>query len=73
MTPTEAGTWVQFLRDAGGWGLSVVEAGVIWYLWRELKAKDLRLFTLLDRTNEILAALQRRDTPRALPSPEVRP
>jgi hypothetical protein len=77
MSPETVSTWVGVLREGGGWALSVVEAGVIWYLWRELKAKDLRLFGLLDKTNDILLAIHRLATggrdgglPPSLPPPQ---
>jgi hypothetical protein len=72
-----ATAWVNFLRDAGGWGIAVVEAFVLVFLWRryeaKLDAKDARLFALLDRTNDILGLIQGRPAPRTpmLPTPVV--
>lgn len=68
-------TWLAFLRDSGGWGLSVVFGVAIVRMWAELKAKDAKVFDLLDKQNLILnaierMALRRNDTPpttRAIP------
>lgn len=47
----------------GGWGVSSILAFVVVRLWRELKVKDERIFTLLDKQNAILTLLERRLPP----------
>lgn len=68
MTPESVNTWVEFFREAGGWGLAVVEGFVVVFLWRKLEAKDERLFQVLDKTNEILLTIQGKQSGR-LPPP----
>lgn len=60
---------MEFLRDAGGWGLAVLEAGVIVFLWRKLDATNQKIFNLLDKTNEILSVIQGRPGRPTLPPP----
>jgi hypothetical protein len=50
----EAQTWVTFLKEAGGWGIAVLMGFVVVVLWRENKAKDAKIFSLLEKTNEII-------------------
>lgn len=53
----EAVGWVGLLRDAGGWGIAVLEAGAIAVLWRQLSADRALLVELLDKkSREILEA-----------------
>ena len=47
------------LQIAGGWGVAAMLGIVCWRLWRQLGDKDERIFTLLDRQNEVLKALER--------------
>lgn len=54
-TTTELATT---LREAGGWGLSVVLMGVIVYLNRKLQEQDQRIYSLLDRQADVLKALE---------------
>lgn len=60
--------WVDFFRDAGGWGIAVVEAVVIVFLWRKLDSTNTKIFNLLDKTNAILALIEGK--PRLPPAPE---
>lgn len=52
----------------GGWGVASILAFVVVRLWRELKAKDERIFNLLDKQNVILTVLEKL-TNRQLPPP----
>jgi len=49
----------EILQTAGGWGVSAILGGVCWRLWKQLGDKDERIFSLLDRQNEILKLLER--------------
>ena len=49
------------LQVAGGWGLSAVLMVVVWRLWKQVLDKDERIFTLLDKQNEVLKLLERLD------------
>lgn len=69
MDATTATEWVTFLREAGGWGIALVEAGVIVFLWKRLEQKDAKLFGLLDRTNDILMLIQGKEPQHRLPPP----
>ena len=44
---------------AGGWGVAAALVFVCVKLWRQLGEKEERIFTLLDRQNEVLKALER--------------
>lgn len=63
-----AKAWVDFLRDAGGWGVAIVEAFVIVHLWRKLDSTNGKIFNLLDKTNEILGLIEGK--PRLSPPAE---
>lgn len=64
----EAVAILALLKDAGGYGIAVALVWVVRFLWREVKAqekkveeRDARIFTLLDKQNEILKRLEGRD------------
>lgn len=57
MDHQQAVGWVEFLRDAGGWGIAVVEAAVIVVLWRQLIGTNKMIMELLDKkSRELLEA-----------------
>lgn len=49
----------EILQTNGGFGLAGVLMGVIWRLWVRLNEKDERIFSLLDKQNEIMTLLDR--------------
>lgn len=57
-------TLVDALQRGGGWGVAVIFGAAVIHLWRELRAKDRRVFDLLDKQNIILAAIERLATKR---------
>ena len=76
----DAKAWSDFLQAAGGWGVAVVEAmglvPALITLWRKLakleaenNAKDERIFSLLDKSNEILTLITGRATSQASAAP----
>jgi hypothetical protein len=58
----EATSWTTFLKDAGGWGVSVIEFGVIMYMWRtfreDLKSKDDKIISVLEKQNDVIRGLK---------------
>lgn len=52
-------TMTEILRTTGGWGLSALLMLVVWRLWVANNVKDERIFSLLDKQNEILKLLDR--------------
>lgn len=52
-------TITQVLQTSGGWGLSAILMVVVWRLFVRLNEKDERIFTLLDKQNEIMKTLER--------------
>lgn len=60
-TPTmgveQAQSWTDFFSQNGGWGIAFLFGAVIVKLWLELKAKDQKIFELLDKTNDIMKIL----------------
>lgn len=48
----EVTAWTDTLREAGGWGVAIVEGVVIWWLYRDFGAK----ITAKDEENKALNA-----------------
>lgn len=49
----------EFMQTSGGWGMVVVFGVVIWRLWIRLNEKDERIFTLLDKQNDLLGEIKK--------------
>jgi len=58
-TPAEARELGELMRDLGGWGVSVVFAVAIAFLWRRIGEKDERIFFLLDKQTAIFDKLEK--------------
>lgn len=55
-------TWTDWVREAGGWGVAVVEFMVLGYVFRthraDIKEKDDKIISVLEKQNEALKSLR---------------
>jgi len=57
MDHQQAVGWVEFIRDAGGWGIAVIEAAVIVIMARHIVGLNRDVMALLDKkSRELLEA-----------------
>lgn len=57
-------TWVDVMQKGGGWAMFILACGVITKLWMDIKAKEERIFTMMDKQNELLKAIQEISRPK---------